>query len=147
MDPITAIGATAAIVQLVAVLGKSVISVSTLYSAVRDVDSTTQGLRHELDAFKFNLTVLDGELQRGMFLRVVEAAWDLESLKCLLSNTTAMFSRLEAIFQDMSHQRSVLGKLREYYRSRKYDSEIQRLRHCIQASTSCLHIPVIVMNM
>lgn len=147
MDPITAIGATAAIAQLVTGLGSCVIEVGRLCGAVRDIREDTRGLRSEIDAFKFQLSVIDGELQRGMLVRAVKTWWDLEALKALLSNTSTTFLRLQTIFEDISRQRGALARPREYYRTQHYDREIENCRLRIQASMSSLQLPVILMNM
>lgn len=147
MDPISALSLAATVVKLAGGLAEAVLRVGALYREVRDIDDSVDGLGQELEAFKLHVTVLDSELRRGNLFRLLQRWWNGSEFTNLLANTSSTIARFEAVFGDISRQRKVLKNIRQYWRSRQYDTEIRQLRLRLQISTSSLHLPIILANM
>jgi hypothetical protein len=147
MEPASVAGITASTVTLVRLLAHGVLSVKNMLYGIKNIDEITRGFGWELDAFQFSLTILNYELRKGTLIPEIQGWWDPLRLDELLNNATKTFSRLEAIFSDIYRRRIMFQSLQEYYRTTRYDQEINHLRLRINIYTSSLNIPVVLLAM
>jgi hypothetical protein len=147
MDPASAIGIAATSVTLVRTLGQGILTVKSILEGIKNIDDSTKGFGEELSAFEFSLTILDYELRKGRLIPEIQGWWDPMRLDTLLKNATKTFSRLEALFSEISRRRSLLQNVREYYRTTKCGEEIQHLRLRVNTYTTALNIPVLLLAM
>jgi len=142
MDPASAVGIAVTTTSLLKTLLEASLGLSSALREIKTIDVTTEELANELEAFRSILLLFENELRTSEFVPDVRRWWSLPSLDELLSNVVKTFSRLEAIVKDVGKQRSVLSTLRQYWRSKSYDTEIGHLRLRIGTYITALHIPV-----
>ncbi len=143
MDPLSVVGAVAATLQLLHGLVCTVHRVSRLCRELQDVDGSTRNLRQDLDAMQFALAVTDQALRNGD--SGGNEGWrNSECLDGILENASQTLSRIESIFQDLSKERKILPRLREFYRSKGYGQEISHHRLRVTTYISMLTVPVII---
>jgi len=140
-----ALGATAAAIQILANLGKTILFLQSAIRDVRHIDETTAYFEQELDAFQFTLVVFSAEL-RGHAWGAQTPAWCRpDVIERLFANAMSTFSRLEYIFTDISKQRTSVQKLREYYRAKQYEDEVRVLRQHVSTYMSTLTLPILLL--
>lgn len=147
MDPVGAAALVAAIVQQVNELVRAAVAVNAKAAAVAAVNPPPHeawAVRHELATLKFQLTVVDGEVQRGTVMRLTGDWWDLPSLLALLLGAQATLDRLGTIFTDQEQQQeeTTASFKDKHDRFEGYDREIRHLRHRLKVCTSSLALVV-----
>jgi hypothetical protein len=139
------LGAVAASIQILANLGKAVMTVQAMIRDIGDIDKSTAGFEQELEAFQFSLIVFATELKTKPGAEQMVEWWDSDTLGKFLANASKTLGQLETIFRDISRRRSVLPKIGEYYRTKKYGSDVERLRRNINTYMVTLNLPVVLL--
>jgi hypothetical protein len=135
-------------IALLRTVGRAVLSVRTMYHGIRDVRESTRGLGEDLEAFNFSLTtILNMEIRNGSVVRDIQGSWGVPQLDALLTNARTTFLRLETIFGEISRERNILRRPREYIRTNRYDQEISHLRLRINTYISAVNVPVVLLAM
>ena len=147
MDPASVVGIASGIVALLKTILEGSLGLQSALREIKSIDETTDGLAGEVDAFRFLLLHLETEIQTSKLILDVGKWWDPVKLKELLANVLKTFARLDNIVKDVGKQRNVLSSLRQYWRSKSYDKEIQNLRLRIGTYTAALRIPIELGNM
>jgi hypothetical protein len=119
-----AVGATAASLQLLLALTKSVNWLVKSYRDIRNVYESKKDLHDGLVQIKVVLSVVEAKLRRpNSVMTGVHGPYVVE----LLQNTLQTTQRLEDIHKHISRQRRRLPKIQQYFRSQRLDAKI---RHC-----------------
>ncbi|RSM13177.1 hypothetical protein CEP52_002142 [Fusarium oligoseptatum] len=138
------VGSVAAVLQLVQAVGKTVVQVNQVYHDVRDMDDTLRNFDNQLGATQMMLSVLSDSIQRSTLGPSTPPWWNQDVLEGLLNSCNRSYSRLGAIFSNISRQMSSGTALGAYIKKRRYDSDINLLRHSIDTYTTALQLPVLI---
>lgn len=141
MESLAVLGGVAATVQILDLLIQASYRVSRLSRELRHICESTEALHHDLEAMQYALVVIDQSL------RSRSTPPDLPNpvqLRRIISHAHATLERLETIFQDLIRHRTILPRLREFYRARDYDQDIRYLRTRITTHISVLSLPVLI---
>ncbi|UPK89836.1 hypothetical protein LCI18_000771 [Fusarium solani-melongenae] len=98
----------------------------------------------QLDATRMMLSVLSDGIRRSALSQKTPPWWNQSALEGILNSYDRSYSRLGAIFVEISRQRSSATALRAYIRKRRYDGDISYLRLSIDTYTSALQLPVLI---
>jgi Fungal N-terminal domain of STAND proteins len=142
MDPVSIVGITVTTASLLKQLLSASLGLQSIVREIKSIDEAAEGLAEELEAFKQILLVFETALRTSELVPDVCRWWDPSRLEELLSNVVKTFSRLEAIIKDVGKQKSELSSIRQYWRSKNYDKEIDHLRLRIKTYMTALQIPI-----
>lgn len=145
-DPITAFGVAAGVVGVLQALATGVERCKALVEGVKNVAENVEGLHGEVESMDGALRIIVAHIQNHSFIADLDAWWASFRLHTLLNNATRTVQRLEIILEDLSRDRRHLARLREYYRMKGYDWEINTLRLRISLYVVSLQAPMTVLT-
>ncbi|KAH6877208.1 hypothetical protein B0T10DRAFT_584288 [Thelonectria olida] len=141
-----ALAGAATVLQLVQTVGKTALQVSQAYADIRGMDEMTHDFDSQLEATRFQLSVIEGIIERGDLSESMKAWWTQTDIKGLLSGCQRTYERLMVIFTKIARQRSSAAAVRSYIKLKRYDGDISHLRLCINTYTSALQLPVLIQS-
>ena len=142
MDPASIVGIASGSLTLLKSILDGFHGLQTALRDIRSIDTDTEGLVGEVDAFHFVVLTFERVLQTSELIPDVRRWWDGTQLDGLLTNAKKTLIRVDNIVKEVSKNRSVLPALRKYWRSKGYDKEFQHIRLRIGTFTAALRIPV-----
>ncbi|KAH7020338.1 hypothetical protein EDB80DRAFT_602119 [Ilyonectria destructans] len=139
-----AISGAAAVLQLVQLLGNTVMQTAQAYTEIRGIDETVRDFDGQLEATRFLVLAFERVIQGDTSNDMVQSWWEQSDVEGLLGGFQRTYRRLNAIFTKISRERSSAVAVRTYIKMKRYDSDIHHLRLCINTYTSALQVPVLI---
>ncbi|KAH6962541.1 hypothetical protein BKA56DRAFT_623086 [Ilyonectria sp. MPI-CAGE-AT-0026] len=139
-----AISGAAAVLQLVQLLGNTVMQTTQAYTEIRGIEETLRDFDGQLNATGYLITNFERAIQRDASSDMVQSWWEQSDVEGLLGGFQRTYHRLNAIFTEISRERSSAVAVRTYIKMKRYDSDIHHLRLCINTYTSALQVPVLI---
>lgn len=142
-----AISGAAAVLQLVQLLGNTVIQTTQAYTEIRGIDETVRDFDGQLEATRFLVLAFERVIQGDTSNDIAQSWWEQSDVEGLLGGFQRTYRRLNTIFTEISRERSSAVAVRTYIKMKRYDSDIHHLRLCINTYTSALQVPVLIRSM
>ncbi|KAL6410730.1 hypothetical protein AUP68_07162 [Ilyonectria robusta] len=139
-----AISGAAAVLQLIQLLGNTVMQTTQAYTEIRGIEETLRDFDGQLNATGYLITNFERAIQRDASSDMVQSWWEQSDVEGLLGGFQRTYHRLNAIFTEISRERSSAVAVRTYIKMKRYDSDIHHLRLCINTYTSALQVPVLI---